>query len=158
MAGWVIFFTFCALIAGSRLKPGGSREVLTAVKKAGHNTEGGLRALAEGLEDSCRPCTTRLSVPGFFDALGPFPGSGWLFPEEKKGGILCAETSLLQPRDQKCKTVNHPCATHGTECWQCAPQGSGPTYKRCTGRAYTRVYRVGYIPRVYRSASYLAQQ
>jgi len=58
--------------------------------KADPSLEGGFTSVAEGLRGFALPCTTGLSVPGFFAVIGLFPGSEGLFPEVRMDHLLPA--------------------------------------------------------------------
>jgi len=60
-----------------------------------HSLEGGGRASPEGLTDSGRPCTTGLSVSGFFDTLGLFPWGRGVYSEVKEGTFPRGEPGSL---------------------------------------------------------------
>jgi len=98
--------------------------------------EGGGRPFPEGLGDSCRPCTTRLSVAGLLAVLSLFLGSGRFIPEVRKAEPYAQRPPSLT---SGVKSVKH--RTAGVYCYG---------YGRYTGRHIpTMVHLPGYTGGIY---------
>ena len=86
-------------------------------EKAGWDLERGGRASEEGLGDSFRPCARGLSVAGFFDCSGLFPGSGWFILRGRKALFAPQDPFLLQQPGINChhrvSTRAHWCVHDG---------------------------------------------
>ena len=89
-------------------------EVLSGLKRRSRTLRGGLRAGIEGLGYSARPCAGLLSVAGLLAILGRFLLGRRLFPEGKRRSFLPVSPKDVQPRCQKCTSVNQTVYIPGT--------------------------------------------
>ena len=121
------------------------------MKGRGCNLEGGRKTFLEGLEVSCIPCTTRLSVPGFLAVLDLFLPGRRLFPEGERTSFLGENPSLFDNRTKSDISVDNMTASTGN---------TGSTGRLGTGRLPTsmvgrRAYTGGgYYPPWYASVTH----
>ena len=80
----------------------GVSQTFSTGERAGSSLEGGLTTTMEGLGHSWNPCTTRLSVAGFYAHSSLFPGPGEVYSQLRKEPFLFREASLSQPDVHNC--------------------------------------------------------
>jgi len=110
-----LLITFKPELSETPVKQGGFAPLLRDWKGGGLPW-GGREASSWGLEDSVRPCTTRLSVAGFFVTLGRFPGIREVILRVRKAFFLGEDPTLFDNPNRSVISGEHrPCSEHCTQ-------------------------------------------